>query len=442
MAKSTSPSSFEVPDHLIAQIRAGRCVAFVGAGFSQPSRPSWRELLRRLARRIDDDPPRRDELLGWLERPELGHRDYEAIGAAVQAHLGASFRSALRGALGHEINAPNDERLRLLRRIPFHAILTTNFDDLLTVSTPCGPTAFASVLQSDPKPWWDRSRWTEPETWKVPVVKLHGTIGDEVDDEVVFTTRAYRDRVHGTVGYQAFLRALFATHTVLYMGFSFTDAYINQLRSETLALLGADAHRRKDYAILDDVPELMQSHLAEHEGLIPLTFGTGPERRDYSGFDAWLKAIHDRTSPHHTLHEVLRDRRILWFDPRPKNNEYGHAALRESMGEERLHIISDLDEAVHRLQANREPDRSSEADGYDLVISHFGYREGAPSNLERLVRALRAHELWAPVVVFSDGQHRAENRALALRLGALAFTDNWAELFRTLHDVFVDPTHR
>lgn len=38
----------KVPKRLVEEIVQGRCVAFVGAGFSQPVVPTWVELLRKL----------------------------------------------------------------------------------------------------------------------------------------------------------------------------------------------------------------------------------------------------------------------------------------------------------------------------------------------------------------------------------------------------------
>mgnify|MGYP002388440496 CR=1 FL=1 len=69
-----------------------------------------------------------------------------------------------------------------------------------------------------------------------PVVKLHGDLLAEPPD-VVLTRRDYRQRLYGSPAYTTFLKSLFATSTVLYLGFSFTDAYLNELRSEILALV-------------------------------------------------------------------------------------------------------------------------------------------------------------------------------------------------------------
>lgn len=431
-----------VPNRLVEEIRNGRCVAFVGAGFIQPSRPSWHGLLMRLVGRIRDDAQRND-LQAWLggKERQLSSRDYEAIGEAIRESLGEDFTSALRDAVNQPLSPLNEARLQMLREIPFHAILTTNFDDSLEGALPCGPAAYAAVLQRPTTPWWEDARWRGEERAEVPIVKLHGSI--ESARDLVLTTRAYRDRVHGTAGYQSFLRALFATHTVLYMGFSFTDAYINELRSATLALLGSETKDRPDYAILNDVPALMARHLENHEKLVPLTFdttpkaGDGPER-DFGGFDEWLERIYHRTNPRETLLEVLSQRRILWLDPEPRRNDYGFEVLTRRRDGHRIDQVKSLDEAVERLRVNRGPSHEGDAERYDLVITHFGFEGADPSNAERLLMAMRGQDLRAPVVVFSSGAHRERNRQRVLDLGALAYTETWPELFRTLHRLFED----
>ena len=74
------------------------------------------------------------------------------------------------------------------------------------------------------------------------MLKLHGEVGP-VGEDVVFTQRDYRERLYSSAAYMTFLRSLFATSTVLFLGVSFTDAYLNELRSEVLAMLD---HRSED----------------------------------------------------------------------------------------------------------------------------------------------------------------------------------------------------
>lgn len=77
--------------------------------------------------------------------------------------------------------------------------------------------------------------------------------------------------------------------------------------------------------------------------------------------------------------------------------------------------------------------------GFDLVITHFGWKHAEPSNCERLLMTMRRSDIRAPVIVFSAPVNRASNRRTALDLGALAFTHEWEELFQTMEAFFRDP---
>ena len=121
-----------------------------------------------------------------------------------------------------------------------------------------------------------------------------------------------------------------ATTTVLYMGFSFEDAYLNELRSEVLALLGqGNESAPVAYAIVNDVPPDTQSHFRKHEGIQILSYDT-QGGKDFSGFDRYLESIHQETNPFVRFGRLLSTHRLLWVDPHPSNNgeafEYLQAA--------------------------------------------------------------------------------------------------------------------
>lgn len=444
----------EVPAGLVRAIREGRCVAFVGAGFCQPLLPSWKALLEMMAAKVPS-PHLRPDLLGWLSSQSLSNRDYEGIAQTIKQafdEAGAespSFEAALAETLNSSearpgVSQEDFERHRalvlrrraLLKAIPFHSILTTNFDPILE-GRPPSTQVFSEVIGARRRPWWSYRAWSaqagEAESsWRAPVVKLHGDISayPENDAKLVFTTRGYRRLIHTEPGYRAFLRTLFATHAVFYLGFSFSDAYINDLRSEIFALIGKErgGGLLNDYALLADVPDRVAHHLREHEGLECLTFSSR-DRTDFSGFDRWLEAVHGETSPEYTLKARVRDKNILWFDPVPKNNEFGHGVLAGATGHNAcvLDTATTVEQAVAALPA-----------GYDLIISHFGYQGAQPPNVQRLVEAVHAQplEARAPVVVFSEREHRALNRPLALRLGVYEYVHDWPGLFETIERLF------
>lgn len=435
-----------VPEDLARAIREGRCVAFVGAGFSQPLLPSWHELLKELAQRVEDE-----ELGAWLDRKRLSHRDYEGIAQTIHTALGDSFERRLCHAMdperrdrrGDPMHARATEivsaRRRWLSRIPFHSILTTNFDTLIQGKTPSTET-FAEVIGAPRRPWWSHLAWAQrrggglDRSWHAPVVKLHGDLGAKRGErKLVFTTRGYRHLVHEVPGYRSFLRTLFATHSVLYMGFSFSDAYINELRSEILSWIGRGrrSHRLTDYAILDNVPDRVAEHLRDNEGLECLRFETGVNS-DFSGFDRWLEAIYHRTCPEEILRARIRGKRILWFDPAPKNNLFGHEVLLGSTGKggaDAVTPVTTVASALSELESERP---------YDLIISHFGYRPGGAPNVQRLIEGMRERPLrmQAPVLVFSEPEHRHLNRPLALRLGVFDYVSDWPSLFEAIERIF------
>merc|ERR1712086_802178 len=54
---------------------------------------------------------------------------------------------------------------------------------------------------------------------------------------LAFTRLGYRKLLHENESYQRILGAVMATKTVLYIGFSFSDEYINEMRSATMSML-------------------------------------------------------------------------------------------------------------------------------------------------------------------------------------------------------------
>jgi hypothetical protein len=436
-------SSFNVPSALVEAVRAGQCVAFVGAGFVQPALPTWLELLGLLCARVQDKDQRRG-IREWLKSSQSS-RDYEGLAECIKSALGPRFGPSLEEILSVKPDSTIKRRLDFLREVPFRAVLTTNFDGLIDGEIP-SPSAYAQVLTAPRRAWWDTYYWKSSSQNPPPCIKLHGRIMDGHDESLVFTTHDYRKRLYENQSYRAFLRALFATHTVLYMGFSFTDAYVNALRSEVLAMLGLDtSHRRgHDFAIMNDVPLAAQQHFNNNEGLEILEYSTrikGSAKRDYRGFDKWLKVIRARAAPEKTLRELISGKRILWFDPKPDNNRYGLKVLKA--GRAQLLPVTSLNQAIAELRKANAGSRSAHPDNrYDLVISHFGWRKDAPSRCEQLLCAMHKNDLRAPVLVFAGTSGRPENRRVALELGAFAFTDTWEELFETLESLLLDRTAR
>jgi hypothetical protein len=433
-----------VPESLCEEIRSGNCVAFVGAGFSAAAVPRWFDLLERLARRHESADVRK-RVLRIIKQTRPTSNDFEAAAQLLRDGREEAFLDDLHEEVAHPKLGPRmKERIARLKAIPFSAILTTNFDGLLSGSLP-GRAAYLTVLRPRAHRWWDERFWKKGRPG-ASVVKLHGDIlargasGAEKAPRIVFSRRDYRERLYASPAYATFLRAVLATRTVLYLGFSFTDAYLNEIRSEILQLIehtGGDAPIA--YAVVNDVDEAGVEYFRKHEGIELLTYDSkGGE--DFSGFDDYLEGLHDATNPAHLLGSVLGGKRVLWLDARPWHNDAGRAFLEEAALSAtshpcRIEPVTSWSRAIECVEA-------AGNDPYHLVLTHWGHggattRAGAKcSTAERFLAEVRARDLRVPAIVFASGDHAAQNRPVALALGAFGFTWRWDVLFQEIARLF------
>lgn len=424
-----------LPDRLIQEITAGNCVAFVGGGFSALAVPPWRQLLQGACAACENERTR-ERVGDILSRDNLQAVDLEAAAQLLQDGRRREFVRSIRHlAAPREIDPRTLQRREWLRGIPFAAILTTNFDGVLDGELP-SPKSYLQVLRPKGHRWWNERFWAGDRVGP-EVVKLHGDITrDETEQRIVLSRRDYRQRLYESPGYTTFLKALFVTKTVLYLGCSFTDAYVNELRSEVLSLVG---HQETDqplaFAVINDVDAEEQAYQRRHEGIEILSYRAGDDD-EFQGFDAYLEALYRATNPGYILGRCLAGRRLLWLDPKPRNNDYGKEFLQSSAALAEtspctIETVDFWDEAIARLEDCGERP-------YDLILSHWGYRlatddEGRPCAAgEKLLVEKSRRGLPGPVLVFSGGTHGHVNRPVALRLGASEYCQAWDQLFQQI----------
>jgi transcriptional regulator with XRE-family HTH domain len=427
-----------IPPALLNEIQAGNCIAFVGAGFSAAAGlPGWGELLTLAAEQPEVSAETRAHI---AER--VTHGSAHALDEAAQVledELGrVRFLAQLERHLGHpSISDTMESRVRCLLGIPFRTILTTNFDGVLSGET-TSHDAYRNALRPARYRWWETRYWGEAEG--AFTLKLHGDLSRATPAEsVVLTRRDYRRRLYEDPAYETFLRAVMATTTALYMGFSFEDAYLNELRSEILALLGQDRESSPvAYAIVNDVPEETRHHFRRHEGIEILSYDTDGGR-DFSGFDAYLRAIHDATNPLRRFANYLEHKRILWVDPHPENNEAAFAHLAEAArgsGREGTALVT-LESADAGLRALE----AAAAEPFDLAITHWG-EDAARDDAGRpipaavcLLSGIRARDLRCPVLVFASRRDAERRKRTALGLGAQGYCFRFQELYQAIERV-------
>lgn len=444
----------DIDPRLMASIHEGNCVAFVGAGFSAAAGlPQWKDLIRSIAGNVPAGAgaPEHELVRSLLDDQRVrSSRELEMAAQLLFDALGGDvFSERLAAALDRKSLSPQMQlRLKHLRGIPFRAIVTTNFDPLLPGMPPSAE-AYRRLLRSRrPTPWRDAiarvalnleppgSPGADADS---TVVQLHGRL--DVAKSLVMTRAQYRKRLYADPAYLTVLRSLLATSSVLFLGYSLTDAYLNELRSELVeAFSGSDAAGEPlAWAVLEDVSEVACRYYERYEGLGVIRYRSTNDGRDHGGFDAILKAIYDRTNPIHRLGELLTGRRVLWFDPNPAHNNRGRDLLRAAATEcgdalgERFVEATTLDGAWRLL---------SSAGRFDLVISHWGHgmygagRANGEELLRRVAEKRAAGTTAPPVVIFAGaGEFEVVNRRRALELGAAELVSRWEDLIALLERV-------
>lgn len=430
----------EPPKELVEEINRGNCVAFIGAGFSAAANvPRWVELLQKIAESLEAGGDLRQHVDNLGPEPPAHALDQAA--QMLADRLQGRFVERLHEIVKeYNLTEIMKRRLEWVRQIPFRAILSTNFDGILPGDVP-NASIYRRILRNEPTRWW------QPEFWDTgqrgaPTLHIHGDASREKDHKIVFTREDYRRRLYSDPAYMTFLRSILSTSTVLYFGFSFTDAYLNELRSEILALFGHSTEALPvAYAILNDVNEVTERHFLAHEGIRVLAYNS-KDPPDHGGFDDWLQKIHAATSPLSRLGALLRGKRILWVDPSRDNNTYGFHFLGEAARATNhelkpIETAGDPDEALARLGQAQ-----AEGQAFDLVITHWGRADqhGAPPG-ERLLSGIRARDLRVPVIIFAGTHDAEERRRKALSLGAQAYCFRFETLFRRIEDIFASASN-
>lgn len=210
---------------LVREIREGNVVAFVGAGVSQAAGlPGWAEIAKRLAADLakpEEDPRRLLDRLGPYGLLEVyaAERSPHALGQIIRRMLEVQH---------------NTEIQELLLKIPFHLIVTTNWDTLFEEAGKAPESQeLEPVVTKDEHLrgcYGGRNR---------ALVKPHGTIGSEI----VATQSAVSVFDAKYPGLSAFVQSLFFTHRVLFIGYSFGDPDFLRFHNLYIRYLGTSAAR-------------------------------------------------------------------------------------------------------------------------------------------------------------------------------------------------------
>ena len=177
-------------------------------------------------------------------------------------------------------------RIDYIQCMKFFAVLTTNYSWELCIcqkpyekgkaDTGCGICKGITPLSgADRLPQFLDIVRTMPSQF-VPmhrrqIVQIHGSVSEP--GTIVLSREGYRKLLHGNRNYHDFLKSVMMSRTILYVGFSFTDDYLNEVRSEIMSMKGTTSRTKNlAYAIIADKSPSHCAYYDQHEGVKILTW--------------------------------------------------------------------------------------------------------------------------------------------------------------------------
>jgi hypothetical protein len=278
---------------------SGRTVLFAGAGLSGHALPSWKELIERMRTWALEEGALSPDVKTAVER---ALNDGELISAAqsLSERLGPeSFHRFLLAVFRDPSAAPGPAHA-LLAQLNWSSVLTTNYDRLIE-----------TVL---PESKWRRYSYNRPAelalvlTEQVPaVVKLHGDIDEQ--STIVLGETDYRKLLESPdlEPFRHFLETIFATRTVLFLGYSLQDADILMFLSRAMDRMGGYAGPH--FALMKTMGMKDSSRQKYRHNYGVLVLGDD-ERQDYPDIAGFLENLLRRSR-----RAVIVSRRVKWVFP-------------------------------------------------------------------------------------------------------------------------------
>lgn len=241
-----------IPQPLLDDIASGKCLPFIGAGFSSNAHlpnglqmPTWPELTEILAKDAKVSPDCDGPFVASAYEKKFGH---------------VQLIEAIRKAL-HADHAESGEAHKAFVELPFDTIYTTNFDLLLEDSYSLVRKPFRSLVGELQMPFHGGPLTTS-------IVKMHGDLRHE--EHIIVTQEDYDSYLTDYPVIATHLSAMLITRTALFIGYSLSDPDFNNIREIIRSRLGK--FERMAYIIQFDVsPDDVEKMLAENLHVISIS---------------------------------------------------------------------------------------------------------------------------------------------------------------------------
>ncbi len=240
-----------VPARLIEAAQHRNLVPLLGAGISRQAKktafPNWRELLdflinRALAKKYIKKSEG-NEMSRLLDKGQ-----YLMVAEQLRYNLPTDEYTSLLKEAFNPAGAEPTEIHKEIFRLNAPLILTTNYDLLIE-------DAYARVYGKTANVYTYRGASEVQQSLQIrqltdrPIIfKLHGSIDEP--SSIILTEQDYRKLIYQEAGYRTVLSAIFVTHVVLMVGFSFSDRELT-LMLETLRV-SLKSQSSPDYIFLPE----------------------------------------------------------------------------------------------------------------------------------------------------------------------------------------------
>jgi hypothetical protein len=256
---------------LIERFASGNGTVFVGAGISMRSGlPSWAKLMEPLRAELGDRIPERATHLDVAELYEAEHSRFGLVHYLKQEL----------GTADYQLRRTQD----LIVSLPVQRIYTTNFDDLLERA--------ANKRLIKRNVIHDASHVGFSDTSTLSIVKLHGDLS--APGSLVISANDYYGYFTRNPVVADLLKVELQTHTVLFLGYSFSDPDFGMILGKVAAQSGPD--RPLLYALQLNPPPLVAKAL-EKRGIkvirLDAEAGTPEANREVEHWlDCFLQTLH------------------------------------------------------------------------------------------------------------------------------------------------------
>jgi hypothetical protein len=280
-----SPSAAEPPQALVEACRNGNCVLFAGGGFSVAAAfPTWRQFVTNLMMWGEAAAGISSRLMDSLWSAARAG-DFDLVADGLVSELEGEGKLAALHEYIRRVFGKMPEltpRHLLLRRLPFSAALTTNFDTLLEQTFP--DAAGRVFTPQDAGTLLDLAAKRQ-----FFIAKLYGSL--DHPETLLISPAQYRDAIAENRQFSQFMESVFLSRTLLFVGAGLDEigALVGGVRSR-----GAGLQHFAMVGVSDEVWEAKAEMLRRRYGIQVIAF---PANDESGPVDRFLESLVRQVTP-------------------------------------------------------------------------------------------------------------------------------------------------